>query len=406
MFLTPRARGEHSHRLGLSVCLLAGGCASLAGLDKDYELAPNAGGTSGAAGETGGGAGDGGVSGSGGAAAVSGTDGGAGIGGTGTGGTGTGGTGTGGAGTGGTGTSGGAGGSPAVEDCANAVDDDGDQIVDCLDTDCRDTTACQGKCAEAALLDCNAAHTAQSTSATGGTQRIAPPDYECAPGLRPGPEYAYRVLGDVGQSVFLSIYGLTADLGIFAVEVAEGAQCDAVQACVAYGDALTGSEPEALSFPRLSGRDYFVVVDGPSSADYSIITQCSSRSICQPVRAIQAGQSITATNAAGSAPNVTDAMDVYTCLSNAHSAPEVAYMFTPTEAGTYNVELTGLSGNLDLFLVAAPDCDTRCLTPTSRSGNASTQSESVLLTANANTSYYIVVDGYVTASFTVSVTKL
>jgi hypothetical protein len=387
----------------LSVCLFVSGCTSLAGLDKDYELVPSAGGTGGAAGGTGG-AGDGGVSGSGGASGSTGA--------TGSGGTiGSGGTaavsGTSGAGgSGGTSTSGGAGGSTAGEDCANTVDDDGDQLADCLDTDCRDVTSCQGKCAQAAVLDCNTPRTSQSTNAAGNTQRIAPPDYECAPGQRPGPEYAYRVLADVGQSVFVSLYGLSADLGIFAVEVAQGAQCDAVQACVAHGDGLASSEPEALSFPRLSGADYFVVVDGPSSGDYSIITQCSSRSICQPVRAIQAGQSITATNAAGSAPNVTDAMDVYTCLSNAHSSPEVAYMFTPTEPGTYNVELTGLTGNLDLFVVTAPDCDTRCLSPSSRSGNASTQPESVQLTAEAHTSYYIVVDGYVTSSFTLSVTKL
>jgi len=387
-----RRRGVIGARLSLiPACWFAIACTALAGLDEDYELARDGGTSVGGNGAVSGASGNGGSSGSGGQAA-SGSGGQAADGGT--------------VGTGGSGGSsgpGGTGGAPGGEDCANAVDDDGDQRIDCFDAECGAAAECAGKCSDAATLSCNSVLTQQSTGAAGSTERLAPPNYACAPGLRPGPEYAYRVSGTPGDEVFVSIYGLEADLGLFVVEVADGAQCDAAQGCRAFSDGFTSSDPEGFGFSLVSGRDYFLIVDGWTVASYSIAVQCSVASTCRPVQAIQAGQVITASNAAGSAPNVTNNQTDYDCAAGNETAPEAAFMFTPTETGNYEVSLSNFGANLDVFIVPGPDCNTHCL---NAGVNAASADERFTFAAQANTSYYIVIDGYGVSSFTLTVNKV
>ncbi len=300
--------------------------------------------------------------------------------------------------------------------CSGGFDDDADGRIDCFDSDCRDDAACAGLCSDAETLPCNVVRRMQTSSGSGSTARIGPPLYGCGGGKdEPGPEYAYRINVPEGQRVFVELFGMDADLSAYAVDVASGAQCDARSACVAAGASANGTLPEALTFSSGAGRDYYVVVDGAAAGAYGLSVQCSpiappdastGSDGCIPARAIEAGQTLTGSLVLGSAPNVTQKLGSYSCAGGNRSFPEAAFMFTPVAGGSYRVDLTGVSSNVDLFVLAAPHCDATCLSPDSKSVNPSGQNESITLTATAGTTYYIVVDGYAASTFTLGVTQL
>jgi len=367
-------------------------CATLIGVDEAYtevdDAFGGAGGDAGSAGST---------DGSGGQAGGSGGAAGSGVGGDGAGGS------SGGGASGSGGTPGDAPTGP--EDCDNGIDDDADGKTDCFDSDCDADAFCAGKCRDAAVISCNNIRVAQNTGAAGGTQRIAPPAYGCSGAPRPGPEYAYRFGGQTGQTVFVELYGLSGDLALSLTDVAAGAQCDAAGACARIADDSAGTGAELLSFVPAAGRDYFLIVDGAAAADYALSVQCSPASGCSPAQTIEAGQTINASNAMGS-PNVTNVLSSWSCAFGSHSAPEAAFMFTPTVTADYRVAAQNLTTNLDLFVVAAPTCNSTCATALSRSAGPSAQDEILTFRFTAGTTYYIVVDGYGVGTFTLSVTQL
>ncbi|HEY6561686.1 MAG TPA: hypothetical protein VI072_30660 [Polyangiaceae bacterium] len=365
----------------LSAALLAVACAKVAGIDHDYREV------------TGGGSGSG--SGSSGAAGESGVGGGAGAGAGGD---------SGRAGQGGT-LAGAGGGDGGTEICDNGADDDGDDRRDCFDSDCATATACNGRCSDAVTLPCNVTRTAQATSASGSTQRIAPPDYSCAAGSRAGPELAYRVQGLANAQMFLEIYGLSDNLAAFAVETGSGESCDATTGCISHADDAIGSEPEALAFTTRADRDYYVIVDGHAAAGFNVALHCSTSSTCRPARAIRAGQSINASNVAGP-PNVTTSQSIYTCTGGtSFGGPEASFSFTPVVSGTYRIDLTNFNTNLQLFVVDTPNCNTTCSSAATCTRNAASADENCVLTAEAHKTYFIVVEGFGSATFTLAVTQ-
>jgi hypothetical protein len=293
------------------------------------------------------------------------------------------------------------------ENCSDGADDDSDGKTDCFDSDCASDPACGGKCVEAAELLCDAVRPDRNSGASGATTRIAPPLYKCSTAELPGPEYAYRFTGDPDQEVFVQLYGLDGNLDVLLVDATAGAICDAERECTAAGNMYNDTRPEALGFAASAGRSYFIIVDGPASANYSLSIGCSRSGGCKPSRAIQAGQTIQANTTLGGAPNITQNVNRYSCFNNDRLGPEAAFFFTPTETGSYVVRVDNPSANVDLFVLALPNCDGTCLSPTSLSVNPARQSESVTFSAQADTSYYIVVDGpSAVDTFDLSVSKL
>ena len=67
------------------------------------------------------------------------------------------------------------------------------------------------------------------------------------------------------------------------------------------------------------------------------------------------------------------------------------------------VRLDNPSANVDLFVLKPPNCNGTCLSQTSAGVNNARQTESVTFAADANTSYYIVIDGADAATFELSV---
>jgi hypothetical protein len=297
------------------------------------------------------------------------------------------------------------------EVCTNGVDDDGDTRADCLDSDCASDSSCGGKCMDAMPVACDTILTAQNTSAAGSTARIS--GYSCSGGTYIASEYAYRFTGGANQRVYAEIYGLSGNLGLFEIGVPSGSQCMAGTSCGAYSDGATGTGAEALGFTTQPGQDYFLVVDGtflPRS--YALSVQCSTLDGCWPRRPIEAGQSFNATNnPASGAINVTASkVPSYNCgtVNIGETGPEAAWMFTPTVTANYRASLTALSADCDLFVLPATDCGGSCLGPTTYSANFNQTSEFVTFPGVANTTYYIVVEGYADAicTFTIGLMQL
>jgi hypothetical protein len=302
---------------------------------------------------------------------------------------------------------------PDAEICDNGVDDDLDGKVDCFDADCLTDASCAGVCSNAATAGCDVYLTAQNSGATGSTQRIAPPAYSCVAGSFSGPEYAYKLTAPADQDVFVEAYRLGGDVGIFVVDTPTGGQCTASTSCLTYGNQFTDTRPEALGFTTQAGRDYYLVVDGASAQNYSLSVQCSTKGGCFPARPIAAGMSFAASSASG--PNVTpNRVNKYTCVSFNNTGPEAAWFFTPTVTATYRVLVSNLDSDCDLFITSANNCDGTCLTGTTcnpstcHSSKLNKQNEQVDFLAQANQSYFVVVDGWDgnVCNFTISLAQL
>src|SRR6185436_20602703 len=70
---------------------------------------------------------------------------------------------------------------PATEsDCDNGVDDDGDALADCADSDCSSAAICApGVCKAAFTLSCSSKLVQGDTAAPGSTGAV--PSYACSP---------------------------------------------------------------------------------------------------------------------------------------------------------------------------------------------------------------------------------
>jgi hypothetical protein len=293
------------------------------------------------------------------------------------------------------------------EICSNNIDDDGDLRTDCLDSDCLTNPSCVGRCMDAVPIACDTIVTGQSTNASGSTSRIS--SYTCSPNMYGGSEFAYRFTGGTGQRVYAEIYGLSGNLGLFQIGAPSGQQC-ASAGCGAYGDAAIFTGAEALGFDTVAGQDYYLVVDGVQARNYSLSVQCSTVDGCRPVKPIEAGQSFSATNnPASGASNVTASkVPLYSCAGFGESGPEAAWIFTPTATAAYRASVTSLSADCDLYVLSGVDCGSNCLGPTTFSAQLNQAPEFVTFQGVANTTYYIVVDGYLgsVCNFTIGLTQL
>ncbi len=115
--------------------------------------------------------------------------------------------------------------------------------------------------------------------------------------------------------------------------------------------------------------------------------------ICEPAEFIACGVSGSGNN---SALGSSDQIDWYSCIGWYESGPEYAYGFQPPVSGEVRVSLSGLSDDLDIFVLQG-SCDAdQCI----RYGH-----ESAVFQAMAGETYYLVVDGYrgAVSDYTISV---
>ncbi|MBK9016272.1 MAG: PPC domain-containing protein [Saprospiraceae bacterium] len=209
--------------------------------------------------------------------------------------------------------------------------------------------------------------------------------YNCFPNLVDGAEVVYQFTNPVAQNVLITLTGLQEDLELLLLK-----PCDRNN-CMDYSD-RTGTSPEAIFAQSLPAGTYFIVVEGylGSTSTYSINVQCGNSIVngalnCTGAPAITCGQTQMGNTATGS-----DQVIQYGCAPAYMSGKEKVFVFSTPVQKVVQVKLSGLSADLDLFVL--DQCDPNdCFKSSNKSG---TEEEGVVFTATAGKTYYIVVDGY------------
>jgi hypothetical protein len=202
----------------------------------------------------------------------------------------------------------------------------------------------------------------------------------CAPSWdESGPETTYQWIAPDDVTAIVSLSQLTADLDVFVLEE-RGQGCRAAD-CVAFGD-------DFAMFDAVEGQLYFFVVEGRGGAtgDFRLHVDClPAPGGCLALASLTCGRVVSGNNAqTGSA----DAIDQWPgCTPFLEDGPEVAYELTPAASGTIDVTLTGLTAELDVFVLR--DDGAGCTSATCMTAGDSTAG----FAAVAGQRYFVVIDG-------------
>jgi hypothetical protein len=152
----------------------------------------------------------------------------------------------------------------------------------------------------------------------------------------------------------------------------------------------TDYSPVSNPFAPPRSRWFHVPWNGWNEADLRMAGSSGGAGTCAAPVPLACGQSVS-----GDTTSYTNNISSYSCVGWNESGPEVLYGFTLGGSGTYTVtaEISGMSVDLDVFLLAAGGCDTgQCLTPNSYGDTRATAGN-----VHPGT-YYVAVDGYQGAS--------
>ncbi len=116
---------------------------------------------------------------------------------------------------------------------------------------------------------------------------------------------------------------------------------------------------------------------------------CADTPACEPVQTLSCGEVLSSRNdAAGS----TSTHAFYGCSTYTYTGPELAVKVRSAASETVSLRLTGLSADLDLYLLDDAACDaTGCL---GSSVQPDGTDESISFSATAGQEYVLVIDGY------------
>lgn len=116
---------------------------------------------------------------------------------------------------------------------------------------------------------------------------------------------------------------------------------------------------------------------------------CQNAGPCTVVATLSCGQTISSANNAGGA---TQSHSLYGCGEWPTSGPEIAYSFSTPIDEPVTLGLTGMGGDIDLFVLGSAACDGSGAITCSTNSEAS--EEWLAFNATANVTYTLVVDGY------------
>ncbi len=185
-----------------------------------------------------------------------------------------------------------------------------------------------------------------------------------------------------------------------AIEAGEVVECGDLLGLMGSSGNSTG--PHLHFDIRVPGEDRFDPFAGPCSGTAESLwavqgpydglpaIQCGGPVDCEPVALLTCGAQVTAGNdAAGS----TTGNFFYGCPEGwTYSGPEMAYSFATDLDETVDVHLTGLTADLDLFVLAGTACDGEdCI---AESAEGETADEVLSFDAAAGVEVVIVVDGW------------
>lgn len=241
-----------------------------------------------------------------------------------------------------------------------------------------------GWCEEAIVIECGDYLPTESTVGA-GNQLTSYPGATSV--LMQGPDRVYvfekTSAGDLQVGLEIMTPGLNMDLFLL--------RGDCGNYTVVGSSTTSNSQTnnEGIVLEDAPNGTYYIVVDQASAGvggNYRLELSCGYLDCSQRVP-LSCGIAYNGTNAGGN-----DDVSTYTCgatLNVENNGPEIVHTFTTTEAGLVTIDLTGLSANLELFLLS--ECSRRsCL---QFSQNSGTTAEQITRYLPAGT-YYVVVDGY------------
>ncbi|PHN07410.1 Kazal-type serine protease inhibitor domain-containing protein [Flavilitoribacter nigricans] len=251
-------------------------------------------------------------------------------------------------------------------------------------------------CEEATPIQCGD-FLAQETTVGYGNQITNYPN--CLPQSFLGPDRVYvfdkKTAGDL--QIGLEILTPNIDLDLFLLK----GTCDEV---VCLGASTTNnkkSNNEGIVLEDAPLGTYYIVVDAQFAdveGRFRLEVNCGYL-YCGDAFELDCGTPFKYNNSLGE-----DDVSLYTCGPNVYNVenngPEVVHYFTTTTAGNVDIQLSGLSANLELFLLR--DCDRgECM---QYSQNPGTSNEIISTYLEPGT-YYVVVDGYngATSDYTLQV---
>ncbi|MEM9888339.1 MAG: PPC domain-containing protein [Bacteroidota bacterium] len=236
------------------------------------------------------------------------------------------------------------------------------------------TTGCIDPCLSPLEINCGEVF----SSSTEGTK-----DYYSTHGMSgagwTGGEAVFEFTTTGGQTT-IDLTGLNVDLDLFLLD-----DCDPVNNEIARST-LIGLADESISI-NLSAGDYIIMVDGfnGSAGSYTLTLNCPTEGTCdEPVGAT--GDLMYTGNTAINGANNINQYDIF----GGYGGNEIVYSYTPDENGPFDISLTNLTGDLDIFVLEASCDPINALIASSTQSNLDDEFISVDLTSGVT--YFIVVD--------------
>ncbi|MEM9846513.1 MAG: pre-peptidase C-terminal domain-containing protein [Bacteroidota bacterium] len=192
--------------------------------------------------------------------------------------------------------------------------------------------------------------------------------------------YEFTTVGGVTD---ISLTGLTEDLDLFLLD-----DCDPVNNEIASSTSI-GLTNESINI-NLNAGTYFIMIDGFGSnnpgGNYTLDLDCPAEATCNNPFGV-AGDLMYVGNTSTGQNNITQ----YGAFGG-YSGNELVYAYTPDEDGPFDISLTGLSADLDLFLLST-NCDPiNALIASSTQSNLDDEFISADLVSGVT--YYIIVDAF------------
>ena len=239
-------------------------------------------------------------------------------------------------------------------------------------------------CAEAVAIQCGD-YFPYETTVGAGNQISAYPG--CSGGSYSGNDRVYVLNKTTAGDLQIGIEILTnnLDLDLFLLS----GSCSQFTCLRSSTTNNTQTNNEGIIFEDAPIGIYYLVVDAKSAAAmgaYRLEVSCGYL-YCGDAIPLVCGQPYNGNNIYGD-----DNVSLYGCgnvLNVENNGPEMVHYFSVTQAGQVTINLSGLTNNLELFLLSS--CDRgNCLNYSQNAGNASESITAFLQPGQ----YYVVVDGY------------
>ncbi|MEM7572175.1 MAG: Kazal-type serine protease inhibitor domain-containing protein [Bacteroidota bacterium] len=241
-----------------------------------------------------------------------------------------------------------------------------------------------GWCAEAIPVSCGD-YLPYETTIGAGNQISSYPGATSAAMIGPDRVYVVQKTGAGDLQIGLEIMTPGLDMDIFLLR----GDCDDYVCVGASTTSNTVTNNEGILLEDAPIGTYYIVVDQQAAGEggnYRLEVSCGYLDCSQTVP-LGCGVPYSGSNLYGN-----DDVSLYTCgnvYNVENNGPEIVHSFTITDAGPVTISLSGLSANLELFLLS--NCDrSACL---EYSQNSGTNDEEITRNLPPGT-YYVVVDGY------------